>query len=609
MTVHTSNNRSWIPAEVDWETIDDGLFLEVPGSDPDVLELLAEGQITCKLWSLENAENVLALMDIDVGPLERKIVRGFSQIFSSSTPEKPPFITVLVTFFLRSVFKLPESNRLAIGVGLADTSKGVGIDDELKWRLKTRWDQYKSEIEKHGEFDQKRLISARVLMDDLSAYFPIAISFLVPLGSKVSGIEKAAFAQVSQCDWLPPRDGRYSGFVGRNENNDRVQFLSWIPAKVSPSYPEVRWAIQRGLVRALSKPRKSEHARPELNSGGVQRLQVDWGDLLDGKDDFPSNFEADEESENRLDALREEIQSTGFEALAWYQPYHIWTEDSWGIFFDGSKIDDLALIIDQLVNPQFLKNFRRELLSRLAMGLVHAHEVFHARVEACLSWEELTVSSGRYLRYQKNVYSKSKGTDEWFEEALANWASWEWFQSFLERHFPDDTQQKNALSEAVEQILDSSPAGYNNWRVGKDQAIRRIFLEQLVSGKPYSNRKRKFPIENLLFGPLPYDFHSTDVPTFVVGDGLITNHIASHPNVINVPSLKELRSALRFFDYRCNKSGGKGSHEKWEGPEGQSFPLPTSKPTISPGVFKQFLHHFNLDKKRYTSEVRPHLKA
>ena len=45
---------------------------------------------------------------------------------------------------------------------------------------------------------------------------------------------------------------------------------------------------------------------------------------------------------NRVDDVRKDAKGQGFEAIAWFQPYHVWTEETWGIYFDARKLDDLA---------------------------------------------------------------------------------------------------------------------------------------------------------------------------------------------------------------------------------------------------------------------------
>ena len=56
----------------------------------------------------------------------------------------------------------------------------------------------------------------------------------------------------------------------------------------------------------------------------------------------------------------------------------------------------------------------------LAFGMTYAHEMFHARVEAALSWAEINAQQPRHLRYKERVYQALRETPDWLEEALAN---------------------------------------------------------------------------------------------------------------------------------------------------------------------------------------------
>lgn len=67
-----------------------------------------------------------------------------------------------------------------------------------------------------------------------------------------------------------------------------------------------------------------------------------------------------------------------------------------------------------------------------------------------------------------------------------------------------------------------------------------------------------------------------------------------------------LEGAHKQFRHSLDVSGGKGSHQKWTGPDQRAFILPTREP-VSPGVFMTLLHHVGLDKDTYVRQVRPYL--
>jgi hypothetical protein len=151
----------------------------------------------------------------------------------------------------------------------------------------------------------------------------------------------------------------------------------------------------------------------------------------------------------------------------------------------------------------------------------------------------------------------------------------------------------------VENTLDLSPPGYRDWRQGDSGSAWRILATQLADGKPTPSGPIGLPLESQLVGPFPYDFTATDVPVRFVGQGVIADRLLSRPATFNVPARDELERALKHFKHEKDRSGGKGSHEKWTGPDERAFILPKRDP-VSGHVFRTFLQHVGI-------AVRPQL--
>jgi hypothetical protein len=96
------------------------------------------------------------------------------------------------------------------------------------------------------------------------------------------------------------------------------------------------------------------------------------------------------------------------------------------------------------------------------------------------------------------------------------------------------------------------------------------------------------PLESQLAGPFPYDFTATDVPVRFAGKGLIADRLLIRPAPFNVPARDELERALKHFRHEKDRSRGKGSQEKWTGPDERAFTLPKRDP-VSGHVFRAFL--------------------
>lgn len=312
------------------------------------------------------------------------------------------------------------------------------------------------------------------------------------------------------------------------------------------------------------------------------------------------------DADERADRSRQEREQRGFEALAWYQAHHVWSEASWGIYFDAAKLDELAVsILDDLKSSSAF--VPQGVAALLAFGLTLAHEQFHARVEAATTWLELSTLQPRHIRYSERVYDALKLTPQWLEEALANWSACAWFKSEpIQAAIGRYSSHAPQIERVVKNTLDLSPPGYRDWRQGDSGSAWRILATQLADGKPTPSGPIGLPLESQLAGPFPYDFTATDVPVRFVGKGIIADCLLSRPATFNVPARDELERALKHFKHEKDRSRGKGSHEKWTGPDERAFILPKRDP-VSGHVFRTFLQHVGIDKTTYVHSVRPQL--
>lgn len=446
----------------------------------------------------------------------------------------------------------------------------------------------------------------RLITDELLPLLPRGTVF--ELSPKVlKKIDLYSGRAISESGLHPSRDGSYSGFSPDCSYKGALALMSWDPYSGPPALPEVQAALEQLLPAAFRKPRISELGRPDLRTapasasaslppGSTEELWHAFDDL------HLESTDADTEK------CRQEMEEHGFDAIAWYQPYHVWNENSWGIYFDSAKLDSFArMFVDDLTSSRVYSP--HQLAAFLAVGMVLEHEFFHARVEFSASWLELTSLKPLYNRYHSNVYETLPGTSEWLEEALANWSSWVWFhsepvQELLGNRYSMDHK---AVSDCLESALDLAPPGYRDWRKGKDHVNWRILATQLLRGQTrLSRRFQPLPVESILTGPLPYDAPISDVPVRFVGPGVIADRLLGSPANFNVPARSEVQCALKYFKHIRDPKGGKGSHEKWTGPDERVFILPGRDP-VSGRVFRTFLHHVGIDKSTYIHEVRPKL--
>lgn len=634
--------QSWILPSFAWTTAPDVFCIDVPVGDPEVVEFMSTGACEIDFLGTKKTARLMALL-LD----EKSLRRQLREAAWAPAKLKPTGSRIKagtkVVAHCHGVFLLPDGKTLCVLVG---RSKPVLPDAWISPSLKAGADALLFEHQaKVAEFDEaisrkkkdnedfyarnsdmKRLegyAEAKVAMEShfqrpvltaerLLPSLPRAAKFPQPTSGDTEKLARAAIAAVAGSGWPPSRDGNYAGILPRAAGRRVQGLVTWVPHTGLPSYPEVRWAVQRRLPAALRKPRIEQMGKPKFDTGSqpvedsvqVQGFDPTSSDLKDALDDLQLD---QSDYSNRVDDVRKDVKGQGFEAIAWFQPYHVWTEETWGIYFDARKLDDLAL--------SFLDDFKSArvhgshgLAALLAFGLTYAHELFHARVEAALSWAEINAQQPRHLRYKERVYQALRETPDWLEEALANWSAWDWFkapgiQSLVARM----TTNADGLDRVVEASMDLAPPGYQEWRLGHQTATWRTFANQLSTANPKVNTTSiDLPLESALTGPLPYDFQPADIPLRFVGPGVIADRLQSHPATFNVPPRRELERALKHFRHSLDASGGKGGHQKWTGPDQRAFILPTRDP-VSTGVFKTFLHHVGIDKATYVRQVRPNL--
>jgi hypothetical protein len=646
MSSHNSSasyQQSWIPPSFAWTIAPDIFFIDVPLSDPDVVEFISMGVLQVTVYGTTKAVARVVALLTGKESLEGQLATSVWDPSKLKPAGSRLKAGSEVEAYCHGVFLLPGEKTLCVAVGRAKPiapyawissalqadvdallldhqSKLATFEEELerlKVENKERNERYKSDpiYGSWGEAmvpNQTAHQRPQVTVESLLSALPRAARFLHSTSGAPAKLARSAIASIAGSGWPLSRGGDYAGILAGASRRGAAGLVTWVPHKGLPSYPEVRWAVQRRLPAAMRKPRIEQPDRPKFDtvtkssqeSVQIQGFELESTDLKAALDDFEF---VRREDRTEVGNVRKNLKEHGFEALAWFQPYHVWTEETWGIYFDASKLDDFALSLLDDFKSQRVR-WSPSLAAQLAFGLTYAHELFHARVESALSWQEINVQQPRHLRYQERVYTALRETPDWLEEALANWSAWAWFNSPSTQSFAVPmASNAEGLGRVVAASLDLAPPGYREWRRGHQPETWRTFANQLSTGKPkITTPCGGMPLEGALSGLLPYDFRPADIPVRFVGRGLIADRLLSHPATFNVPPRRELERALRHFNHDLDASGGKGGHQKWTGPDRRAFILPTRDP-VSPGVFKTFLHHVGIDKATYVRQVRPNL--
>jgi hypothetical protein len=510
--------QSWIPPSFVWTTATDVFWIEVSISDSDLVEFISTGARELTVHDTKKTAQTFAAM------IGKDTLRGqFEEavwVAAQLRPEGPRVKAgTKVHAHCHGVFLLPGEKHVCVVAGRAKpSSQDAWISTALQAEADTLLREHQSkvaEFEKESErkkqeneafydriTDKLNADKLKQVADVYSAMesnqrpvftavgllplLPRAATFALPTSRDPDKIMRSAIAAIATSNFQPSRDGTYGGILPSPVGRSVRGIVSWTPHNGLPSYPEVRRAVQRRLHAALRKPRNVELGRPKLDSGTqpdndsvvVHGFDPGAGDVNEALEDLQLD---QSDFRSRVDSIREDIKRYGYEAIAWFQPYHVWTEETWGIYFDARMLDDFAgSVLDEFT----LHSVRGShgLAAFLAFGLTYAHELFHARVEAVLSWLEINALRPKHLRYKQRVYDALREKPEWLEEALANWSAWDWFKSdVVQAVMARRITNPEGLERVVASSLDLSPQGYREWRLGQQPSTWSTFATQLAT--------------------------------------------------------------------------------------------------------------------------------
>jgi hypothetical protein len=630
----------WQPILVEHVGVPECFAIDVATEDIDVGRYIASGYVdVAKTDALPNGRKVVQLLEaLGVSSLRWRLADAIRAMGVFKTQPGNEAFRV----FCRQAVVLPGGQRIGLLCSLASApaillplpADSMAAVQQAVALHQAAEAQHAMEVLRRKAAEAQRLAQLppdqRAALEELHSKFPateppppvldlrpLVADFPPGLLVTVSSddpdfVERAAQRAIQQTPDErnpPPREGWYQAAVATANPKRLTALITWLPHRGLPPYPEVRAAAERRLPRAFLKPRQSGAQPPDIDgsvlasgAGDLPAVPFDPSDLsgLD-EDDFGFGFDSPRDT---AQAAKERLREHGFEAVGWYQPHHAYCEDSWGIYLDSRQLDALACSIAEGLRANGLHQGGNALAAKLALMLVYRHELFHAKVEAALTWLELQALQPKFLPYQAKVYTALKGTDGHMEEALANWAAWVWIsldgvvQQMAGRR---TTDEREAVERTVKTHLDLSPPGYRRWAEGRKTETWRTLATQMAKGRPeLSGPGIGLPIEPMLRENLPFDFNERrDVPCRFVGQGRIAAAVLSAPANLNVPRLREVRQVIqRHFGYDLVPGAGKGSHEKFRGVEGRMFTLPKRDP-ISMTVFKTFLSHFGLTKSDY----------
>jgi len=606
--------ESWITPTLDWKHEVAIFACRVSADDVGLVQLLAEDCITSPVLPKGHAK---VLASVTQG------IHGACSLLASGLGKKQETAGSF-TLFLHDLLSLHDGKVLALvsptpsvnassplhvsrkriaGDHLREYQEKIEADrqstDKLLANIRDRTDLSE---EKKREYERAMEVGAALRprpwpprLSDLKIELE-HVAFADPVPRTARARQTCVIEAVRSSGLGFPRSGNYDCTEIKRETQKQAAIIRWIPRGIPTPALEVKAALERRRKSAFLNPRLTSQHPPDLSppedSEPISRVAVT--DKLEGLDQGSLSDMLPQPTTAGSDI----VKAKGFEGIAWYQSFHRYDESVWGIYLNARSLDLVAasLALDlRKAGPR-----SRELAARLAVQLTLAHELFHARVDVAAAWIELGSRRRCYLPYNEKVYSAYRFTEEWREEALANWSANCWLVANLSSLRAQGlVQDSDAVIRAIENWLDFSPAGYRDWRQGDQHATWERLASELVAGKPHTNdgKSEALPIEGLLRAEELIDLRREDIPIYLVGRGVIGDALFS------APSRREVLRVLKHFGYWPLPRRGKGSHELWQGPDNRAFPVPLRDP-LSVGVFHELLQHFGWSKKQYMQEIR-----
>ena len=181
------------------------------------------------------------------------------------------------------------------------------------------------------------------------------------------------------------------------------------------------------------------------------------------------------------------VEQGGFDALAWYVPFHT-RDPRWGIYV---RAHGLEVIISELIS----QGVPLELAGQMAFDVLLAHETAHAESELLVTGVELATRKPHYL----------DGFDR--QRRLHGWSLAEEANCNLEARKALPKKYRTAL----DRLFAASPIGYRDW--GRFNGVKRQIAFGAVVGDLVSG------MEAAWFHAPTMNAQLREVPVYLVMDG------------------------------------------------------------------------------------------
>lgn len=269
--------------------------------------------------------------------------------------------------------------------------------------------------------------------------------------------------------------------------------------------------------------------------------------------------------------------------MAFYIPFH--RSIRWfGIYIIRESAELLKNFLIEKCKAA-LTNDQAWIVTRI---FLYGHEIFHHRVECFATRLELTHRKRIFLNAFSGEYTRSFGTDDCLEEALANASGYR----RVKKHFVVRSKRlKGAVLAALAEYIKCCPPGYRRGLdyIGDDEfnAGLRNFAER--------NQNIAFPhlkaVDANTWLCFPHAFDgianvASKVSWMIAKNSELAKRHVAHVRYL---SYRQLAEKLQRYANCVLVRQAKGSHEMWSNPQGKPFVVPRHARDLSDGTIRQII--------------------
>lgn len=269
------------------------------------------------------------------------------------------------------------------------------------------------------------------------------------------------------------------------------------------------------------------------------------------------------------------------DAIAVYRPRHL-HGDHWGIYISAEALTVFTGGLSRCTGAP-LGN-----LAPFALRQILAHEATHFAFEVAATEVEDVLDRLVYPGYVLHRFSTHSSWSQGpVEEIVASWAEVE-----FARRLPHGFQKLRPSNyrRAVQHLLSLSPPGYSEWHLMTDWGTATEIIAEVMSliaeKSMHTHRWTEMDARE-----------TAQVPVYWVGDPATAAAFGGFPKSAGPPSIRRLEKWLTsVLRARPLKGRGKGSHRRWELPDGTAVGFATSAGFLLPPEAKELAGALGMSK-------------